>query len=70
MSAPKHFFDSGVGMILAPHLTVIRWGGGADEGKYHLFVSGLAQEDYRDRAFPAFSWQCVVDDFGNLRKVQ
>jgi hypothetical protein len=70
MSAPTFIFTNGAGMCLAPHLTVIRWGGGADDGKYHLFISGLSPEDHRGRGLPAFSWQCVVDDFGNLRKVQ
>lgn len=42
--------------------TVIRWGGGAAHGKYHVFTTGYS---------PVFRYgfvseQCVVDDFGNL----
>lgn len=37
-----------------------RWGGGAEPGRTHLFRLGLGCSPID------FSWQCVVDDFGNL----
>lgn len=41
-------------------VTAIRWGGGADIGKTHVFTSA----DYSSPLW--LSVQCVVDDFGNL----
>jgi hypothetical protein len=45
----------------AAEVCVIRWGGGADIGKYHVFLIGTGYG-----FFPVQDRQCVVDDFGNL----
>lgn len=49
------------GNLLAWDLTMCaaRWGGGAEAGKTHVFLSG-GEGWFRS------SHQCVVDDFGNL----
>lgn len=40
-------------------ILTIRWGGGADPGRYHVFAAGAGW-------IVPNSTQCVVDDFGNL----
>lgn len=47
---------------------VIRWGGGAEHGKYHVFSQGILRCPVFRYGF--MSVQCVVDDFGSLVKVQ
>lgn len=41
-----------------------RWGGGADPGRYHVWLLGVHVKDW-----PTKSFQAVVDDFGNLVRV-
>lgn len=42
-------------------IVTIRWGGGADHARYHVFMVGASWMQ------PArSSRQCVVDDFGDL----
>lgn len=62
MSRVTHM-SNGNGAMLSMELLWFRWGGGAQPGKTHVFVSG------------PFDWvpvstQCVVDDFGNLVAVE
>lgn len=59
------------GMQVAPvEVAVIRWGGGAKPGLSHVFTVGpwISQFLWFDNG--STSWQCVVDDFGNLVRVQ
>jgi len=47
--------------------SAIRWGGGADHGKTHVFKEGGHQSmsaGHKDGV--RMSLQCVTDDFGNL----
>lgn len=44
----------------AVYLVTCRHGGGADHGKYHLFLIGAGVRSF------LISIQCVVDDFGTL----
>lgn len=48
---------------LQVEVCVVRWGGGAEPGHYHLFVAGIVLLGL------SLSKQCVVDDFGNLVQV-
>ena len=49
----------------ACRLVVIRWGGGALPGKYHVFLI-TPNEPKLGLLFCPFAVQCVVDDFGDL----
>lgn len=49
----------------ACHLVVIRWGGGAHPGKYHVFLITPIERKL-GLSFSPFSAQYVVDDFGDL----
>ncbi len=44
-------------------ILTIRWGGGADPGRYHVFTVGAGWLVPRGA-------QCVVDDFGSLVQVE
>jgi hypothetical protein len=56
---------SGASTRVSLSLVMVRWGGGAHPGKYHVF---LACWDVR-AGLPLVSAQCVVDDFGDLVEV-
>lgn len=46
-------------------LIAIRWGGGANPGKYDVFLYAPSEPKLGPWFCP-FSAQCVVDDFGDL----
>lgn len=48
------------GVFYSTEFCYIRWGGGAEPGKTHVFA---ASGEF------LISMQCVTDDFGNLVKV-
>lgn len=57
--------NSGSVQSFKVEICVIRWGGGADPGRYHVFALSVWRDFW---AFP--SHQCVVDDFGELVPVE
>ena len=59
------FFRGGAGSSWAIRVGLLRWGGGAQPGTYHMF---LMAEDVR-AGLPLVSAHCVVDDFGDLVEV-
>ena len=59
MSAP-YYSPNGAVYSLDVSVCGVRWGGGADHGKYHVFLTGAVHR------FFTYSRQCVVDDFGDL----
>lgn len=59
MSTPEYTSSGGTSRQPA-ELIVVRWGGGAHHGKYHVFTAGTGY------GFAAISRQCVMDDFGTL----
>jgi hypothetical protein len=64
MSAPSFYGPSGAIFSIDAHVNVARWGGGADHGKYHVYLCGAGYD------FFTFSRQAVVDDFGDLIAVE
>jgi hypothetical protein len=55
------------GMSIAVRICMLRWGGGADLGKTHVFLAGPSDWMWANGC--GLSVQCVTDDFGNLVRV-
>ena len=67
MSTPEYSIHGGLAYQPAEIITC-RWGGGADHGKYHVYLSGAPLHYGPFQTF--ISKQCVLDDFGDLVEVR
>lgn len=56
--------STGCGQSATIECAAFRWGGGAQPGKWHVFIVGLSSLGWY---FPSID--CVIDDFGNLVRV-
>jgi len=63
MSSNLTLFPRGAIFTCRVELSMARWGGGADHGKWHVYWGGARASVHH------MSMQCVVDDFGNLIEV-
>lgn len=63
-------YASGSYQSSAVEFCAFRWGGGAEPGKWHVFVNQSFAHNELFMGCLRTSTQCVVDDFGNLSAVQ
>lgn len=57
--------STGWGFFIGIEVCVVRWGGGAAHGQYHVYLSARNSR----AGLPLVSANCIVDDFGDLVEV-